>query len=380
MAEISLPNPGSTTMYFIGITIILIVVTITKINSAKDFNTISARRENNIYNIIYILVVIIGSYFINVTISKAMCNQSIQWGYILLITLLPWIVIFITLYGILYLFPGWITPFSNTIGYLVIVAFGVEKIYGNIFKTGDEALENPELVKAIANMSSNKTKFINQISSDLIEFIDFFKNMKDAVKSNIIIPDIPSSSASSDEINSAASFNMDVVGSKIDATSGDATSKYSKNYGGGAPGDENKSMLPRTSVSSLFRRRPKDAASGNIIYKTDTTTASDNKETNIDYLLKFYRLLVIKQFIGKMVWYILAGILICSISYNLIINMSCEKSLDELTKEYEAASAEITESRLNIDPPTLATPSGVVLNNSSSADITAGLKQQFGTQ
>jgi hypothetical protein len=366
MAEISLPNPGSTTMYFIGITIILIVVTITKINSAKDFNTISARRENNIYNIIYILVVIIGSYFINVTISKAMCNQSIQWGYILLITLLPWIVIFITLYGILYLFPGWITPFSNTIGYLVILAFGVEKIYGNIFKTGDEALENPELVKAIANMSSNKTKFINQISSDLLEFIDFFKNMKDAVKSNIIIPDIPSSSASSDEINSA--------------TSGDATSKYSKNYEGGAPGDENKSMLPRTSVSSLFRRRPKDAASGNIIYKTDTTTASDNKETNIDYLLKFYRLLVIKQFIGKMVWYILAGILICSISYNLIINMSCEKSLDELTKEYEAASAEITESRLNIDPPTLATPSGVVLNNSSSADITAGLKQQFGTQ
>jgi hypothetical protein len=343
MAETSLPNPGSTTMYFIGITIILIAFTIFKINSAKDISAISASRENNIYNIIYILIVIFGSYGINLTISKAMCNQSIQWGYILLITLLPWIIIFITLYGILYLFPGWITPFSNTIGYLVIVALDVEKTYGNVFKTGDEASENPELVKAIANMNSNKTKFINQISSDLIEFIDFFKNMKDAVKSNIIIPDILGPKAGSPEVDSATSPKTDVAGSKVVS---------SKELIGGAPGDN---------------------ASDNVIEKPDTTI-------NKDYLLEFYRLLVIKQFIGKMVWYILAGILICSISYNLIINMSCAKSVDELTKEYEAASAEITESRLNITPPPLAVPSGVVLNSSSSANLTAGLTQQFGTQ
>jgi len=376
MAETSLPNPGSTTMYFIGITIFLIGLTISNIRSAEDISAISARREYYIHNIIYILVVIVGSYFINVTISKAMCNQSIQWGYILLITLLPWIIIFITLYGVLYLFPGWISPFSNTIGYLVIVVLGVEKTYGNIFKTGEEASGNPELVKAIANMNSNKTKFINQISSDLIEFIDFFKNMKDAVKSNIIIPDIHSGNETKSD---AAGIKPDIKpgikpdikpgikpGIKpelADASPDGPTTTTNEQLKGGA--------IIR--VSNLLRSRPKDAVPINVINKPDTTI-------NKDYLLELYRLLVIKQLIGKAVWFILAGILICSISYNLIINMSCEKSVAELTKEFETAKEEITESRLNVSPEPLAVSSGIALNSSSSANLTAGLTQQFGTQ
>jgi len=376
MAETSLPNPGSTTMYFIGITIFLIGLTISNIRSAEDISAISARRESYIHNIIYILVVIVGSYFINVTISKAMCNQSIQWGYILLITLLPWIIIFITLYGVLYLFPGWISPFSNTIGYLVIVVLGVEKTYGNIFKTGEEASGNPELVKAIANMNSNKTKFINQISSDLIEFIDFFKNMKDAVKSNIIIPDIPSGNETKSD---AAGIKPDIKpgikpdikpgikpGIKpelADASPDGPTTTTNEQLKGGA--------IIR--VSNLLRSRPKDAVPINVINKPNTTI-------NKDYLLELYRLLVIKQLIGKAVWFILAGILICSISYNLIINMSCEKSVAELTKEFETAKEEITESRLNVSPEPLAVSSGIALNSSSSANLTAGLTQQFGTQ
>ena len=56
--------------------------------------------------------------------------------------------------------------------------------------------------------------------------------------------------------------------------------------------------------------------------------------------LKLYQLLIIKQFVGKIVWYVLAGILICSISYNLIINMTCEKSLEELQKDFETAREE----------------------------------------
>lgn len=88
---------------------------------------------------------------------------------------------------------------------------------------------NPELVRAIANMNSNRTKFINQISTNVEDFDEFFKNMKDAVKSN--------------------------------------TPDYDKN------------------------------------------------------LLKLYQLLVIKQVIGKIVWYVLAGILISSVSYNLVISI-----------------------------------------------------------
>ena len=101
MAETSLPNPGSTTIYFIAITIALIAYTIFNIKRATTFSDVSARSETIPTNIIYILTIIIGSYFINVAVSKALCSsQSIQWGYVLLITLLPWVIIFVTLYGI----------------------------------------------------------------------------------------------------------------------------------------------------------------------------------------------------------------------------------------------------------------------------------------
>ena len=358
MAETSLPNPGSTTIYFIVITLCFIFFTIFNIigKGVKTFSDVSARGETMASNIIYILTIIIGSYFINVAVSKALCSsQSIQWGYVLLITLLPWVIVFVTLYGILYLFPGWIAPFSNTIGYFVIGLLGVEKTYDNIFKTGEEASDNPELVKAIANMNSNKTKFVNQISSNIKEFIDFFNNMKSALKSNIVIPN--------GENNNAA-------GPKID----DATSE-TKITIGGAPGDELRSMLP-TGVSNMFRRRPKETAAYADSFETDST----KNETNENHLLKLYQLLVIKQFIGKMVWYILAGILICSISYNLIINMTCEKSVEELTKDFETAKAKNTESTLNITPPPLAAPAGIALNSSSTANLTSGLTQQFGTK
>ena len=95
-------------------------------------------------------------------------------------------------------------------------------------------------------MNSNKTKFVNQISTNLSDFDNFFENIKDALK--------------------------------------------------------------------------------------DTDLISDN---NKKYLLELYQLLIIKQFVGKIVWYILAGILISSISYNLIISMNCQKTEEQMKKEIE---------------------------------------------
>lgn len=242
MANSDLPNPSSTIIYFILITLCYAFFTIYNIFQTQNKDKLLDTMDNNIINSIYILLLVVGSYFINATISKAMCSQSIQWSYVLMITLLPWIIIFVSLYFILKLFPGWIAPFSNTIGYLVIGLLGVDKTYDSIFKTGAEASGNPELVRAIANMNSNRTKFVNQISTIEDDFDKFFVSMKDALK-----------------------------------------------------------------------------------------------EGHAEHLLKLYQLLIIKQVIGKIIWYILAGILISSISYNLVISMACEKSLEEIKSDFENA-------------------------------------------
>jgi hypothetical protein len=248
MVDSNIPNPSGTIIYFIIITLFFVFFNVYNIFKTKDITNTILASDNLIINSIYLLFLVLGSYFINVFISKAMCSQTIQWGYVLMITLLPWIIIFVSLYFILKLFPGWISPFSNTIGYSVIGLLGVEKIYGSIFKTGQEASENTEVVKAIANMNSNRSKFVNQISTNVDDFNTFFNNMKELIKE-------------------------------------------------------------------------------------DGNSDGTNK-------LKLYQLLIIKQFVGKIVWYVLAGILICSISYNLIINMTCEKSLEELQKDFETAREE----------------------------------------
>ena len=245
MAETDLPNPSSTILFFLLTTVCFTFFTMFSISQAKDYITTENAINNNIINAVYILILIVGSYFINATISKSMCSQSIQWGYILIVTILPWTLIFIFLQFILRLFPGWVTPFSNTIGYIIIGFLGLQKVYDDIFESKNENTENTELTKAIANMKSNKMKFINQISSNLQEFETFFEGIEPTLK-----PD------------------------------------YEK------------------------------------------------------HKLKLYQLLVIKQALGKIVWYILAGILISSISYNLIINMSCEKSLEEIKKDFDTAREE----------------------------------------
>ena len=186
MAETDIPNPSSTIIYFMLITLCFIFFTIFNINQTKEIIKTAIALDNKIINIVYIFFLVIGSYFINIYISKALCSQSIQWGYISLITFLPWIIIFVSLYFILKIFPGWISPFSNTIGYIVIGLLGIEKTYDDIFITTNEANSNTELVKAIANMNSNKPKFINQISIDIEEFKDFFTQMGKLLKKGIL--------------------------------------------------------------------------------------------------------------------------------------------------------------------------------------------------
>jgi hypothetical protein len=160
---------------------------------------------------------------------------------------MPWLIIFILLYFILKLFPGWISPFSNTIGYMFVSMLGVSSTLDKIMTDNTRVADELELVKAINTINNNKSKFINQIDINLSNFENFIKELK---HSKII-------------------------------------------------------------------------------------TNDDTKDSDI---IKLYKLITIKHVIGKIVWYILAGILISSISYNYIIGISCEKSVDQIIKDYDKAN------------------------------------------
>jgi hypothetical protein len=327
MAKSDLPNPSSTITYFLLTTICFAFFTIYNIFQKPQISEVADAPNNNLINSIYILLLVVGSYFINASISKAMCTQSIQWSYVLMITLLPWIIIFISLYVMLKLFPGWISPFSNTIGYSIIGFLGIDKTYEAIFKTtAEESDKNSEVVKAIANMNSNKSKFINQISTDVEEFKNFFINMPELLKQGII-----------DEANAITVPGKTEQPQRITRDEGEG----SKTHGGKALVSKARSYISKK--THLYKKNLKGGGNGDgeTESRSDLSSeAGEPQEAVKNPLLTLYQLLIIKQVIGKIVWYVLAGILISSISYNLVINMACEKSLEEIQQDFETAREE----------------------------------------
>ena len=247
-----LPSATTSVIYFLVMSIMYGFIMIYTTFSSETLSKVSTNSSNQIYTLIYIIFLISGTYFINVGISKSICNENtIQWGTVFTLTLLPWIIIFGLLYFLLELFPGWINPFSNTIGYIIVNALGSTTTLQQVLKLSSEE-KNTTLKKALENIEKNYSRFINEIDTNQEKFERFIRQL------------------------SNESFIK---------TIGDNT---------------------------------------------------DNKEQlyNDPKVVQLFALVKIKELIGKLFWYILAGTLIASISYNFLINMTCEKTLDQSKKEY----------------------------------------------
>tara|TARA_B100001093_G_C26835107_1_gene1017963 strand:- start:585 stop:1631 length:1047 start_codon:yes stop_codon:yes gene_type:complete len=247
----TISSPMPSILFFFTITAIFGILTISFIYSKSTLDSIAEVKNNNVFNLIYIGILLIGSYFININISKTLCNTNeINWSNIFFITLLPWIIIFGLLYILLEIFPGWINPFSNTIGYLIVNALGATTNIINLFKQSKTTTDKP-LKEALINIEKNYSKIINEFDIDL----ELFKSYIDQFRKEGIV-------------------------------------------------------------------NPKVATTAEALYRSED-------------VYKLYQHVIAKFFIGKLLWYILAGILIASISYNFILNIKCTKTLEEQKSEYE---------------------------------------------
>ena len=322
MANIDTPIPGSSLIFFFFITLGFLIFTLFSIQSAKSIEDIEKAKDGSMLTIIYVCILIIGSYFINSTMSKALCNsQAVRWADILLATLLPWIIIFFSLFIILKIFPGWITPFSNTVGYLVISILGVETTLTNILN--NKPGENSDLLKAIANITHNKSNFINQIDIDRTTFLTFIRDLKNF---NIIELKNSSVPAPGTEVPAAVpAVQADPAVPALPATgTGGGKQRWGKQRGG-----VSEPVVPSGTANPEGPKSPE-------------TKEFEEIQTNPD-IQNLYKLLVIKNVLGQITWYTLAGVLVSSVSENYIINMSCDKSLEEITADLNNAEAESLE-------------------------------------
>jgi hypothetical protein len=163
----AIPNPAFSIVWFFAITIIFFILRYITGDSSKF-----------IFFIIYIFLLIIGEFFINLQLTSAMCGFT-QMSTALIVTFIPWLIIFGLLNVLLIVFKGWKQPFSNTFGYLMARLMGVSGLLNQILKSRNDTSLG-KAAEGLENIYTDKSLFINEISLD--NFDTFWTNMRDYFK------------------------------------------------------------------------------------------------------------------------------------------------------------------------------------------------------
>lgn len=167
------PDASTAMIWFVFVTIFYFIFKL----STTDVTTLQ------VYYSIYLLFVIIGEYFINLTLTKTICGSN-QWNSTLLITLFPWIVIFGMINIMLNVFPGWLIPFSNTIGYGVARLAGLGELSADLFIRPDKFTGDDKEIKiAVEKIYVDRSTFINELDYDESKGVDqdFWGEIKDLI-------------------------------------------------------------------------------------------------------------------------------------------------------------------------------------------------------
>jgi hypothetical protein len=263
-----------------------------------------------IAKICYICFVIIGEYFINLTLTQQMCGVA-QWKTTMFVTLIPWVLIFGVMHLFLILFPGWSAPFSNTFGYLVAKLMGLPDVMKEILMNPDERAENQgkapqaEAIRALESIRSDNSLFINELYTEkpipAMQLVDDKKNPMWMDKEQTI-PRIATPA--------------DIAAGKNVTNALDAAEKP---------------IFQRPN----FEKAWKKLEAGQIV---KTFPTAENLRTIM--MDKLYHFVQMKYTIAEYVWNLLTGFLVTSISYNYILNTGCAKSPKEMKDRYDKYNAE----------------------------------------
>lgn len=164
----SLPTPSSSIGLFVLITSLYFIF---KYNTSKS-------NYNNYFGI-YALILIISQFILNMSLTQTICGTK-QLPITIYITFVPFLLIFGLLKIMLTIFPGWLSPFSNTFGYGVTRLFGIGELFNEIFKpklTKEEMKKENigAMSEALEHIYSDKSLLINEVTPD--NFDNFWKDM-----------------------------------------------------------------------------------------------------------------------------------------------------------------------------------------------------------
>jgi hypothetical protein len=240
---------------------------------------------------LFFLVLIIGEYFINLAMSKDICGFD-QEKTALVATVLPWFIVLGVLKAALIVFPGWLTPFSNTFGYMFVSAVtDLKDVFNNILTPQFDLA--PDAQKGAPQKGGGGDSDGGlQDSADIPK--DDIKNKRDIGRAL-------------EQIYTDQSIILNELGL-------DNLDRFWDSF------KESRLIRPSAKVEDLEKIR---------------------------------KFLMMKTIVGEFVWLVLCGLLVVSISYNYLLNMGCsftpeqQKIRAQVLKEKQETAKKMEEAEKN---------------------------------
>jgi len=161
-------------VYFIIITIGYIVLkfVITPSLTSDKEKAASGKKYGYILALAYMFLTLIGQTVINFSNAKQICQNSSQSFFnILLYTFLPNFFILGSIILLVAVIPGWLSPFSNTVGYALVTLMGLSRYFNELLRPNDGTGGN----KILTKIYSDKSIIINEMTASNYE--EFMKGL-----------------------------------------------------------------------------------------------------------------------------------------------------------------------------------------------------------
>lgn len=149
-------DPVASIYVFTGITVLYFI-----------FKYLMPDMESTLFTI-YFLLVLSSQFVLNIYLAKQICNSPSNVGTAAIATFIPWLLIFGLLNLLLMVFPGWLSAFSNTIGYAIASVAGVASLFTDeLLNVGKPP--NRDAFKVIQNVTNDPSTIINTINDENVE-------------------------------------------------------------------------------------------------------------------------------------------------------------------------------------------------------------------
>jgi hypothetical protein len=207
---------------------------------------------------LFFLVLIIGEYFINLAMSKDICGFD-QEKTAVIATILPWFLVLGVLKAALIVFPGWLSPFSNTFGYIFVsVVTDLKDVFNNILTPQFDLTPAKAGAAQIGGAGDGGLQDSADVPADEV------KNKRD-------------------------------IGRALEQIYTDQSI-----------------LLNELNLGNLDR-----------FWDSFKESRLIRPSAKVDDLEKIRKFLIMKSVVGEFVWLVLCGMLVVSISYNYLLNIGC---------------------------------------------------------